>query len=137
MVSGASNSLMPRRMVVNKSEIRESEGSKHGAQYVAANDGRIPNEGEYDFKFETVEGHEQDLTFQIAEVNKALCAISYLVDTDYKVVFDKNVVTGQDMSLMMNKETGTTTRFRRQRNVWILDAFVNNGNNGQGFHKRR
>ena len=34
--------------------------------------------------------------------------MSYLVDKGYKVIFDKNVVTGQDMSHMMNKEAGTT-----------------------------
>ena len=104
--------------------------------YVEANDGRIPNEGEYDFKCVTVEGHKQDLTFQIAEVNKALCAISYVVDKGYKVVFDKNMVTDQNMRHMMRKETSTATRFRRQRNVAILDAFVDNGNDGQSFHRR-
>ena len=62
--------------------------------------------------------------------------MSYLVDKGYKVVFDKNMVTDQDMSHMMHKETGTATRFRRQRNVWILDAFVNNGNDIQSFHRR-
>ena len=63
MDSGAGNSVMPRRMVIKKDEIRESEGSKNGIHYVAANNGRIPNEGEYDLKFNTVEGHEQWLTF--------------------------------------------------------------------------
>ena len=43
--SGAGSSVMPRRMVMNKSEIRESEGFQNGVQYVAANDGRIQNEG--------------------------------------------------------------------------------------------
>ena len=138
MDSGARNNVMPRRMVIRKSEIRESEGSKHGVHYVAANNGRIPNEGEYDFKFNTIEGTEQCLTFQIAEVNKALCAISNLVDHGFKVVFDKNVKTDQDTSHMLNKETGVITRFRRTRNVWVLDAFVVNksGNNGQSFHRR-
>ena len=121
---------------MNKSGIRESDGFKAGVHYLAANDGRISKEGEYDFNFETIEGHEQDLTLQIAEVNEAVCAISYSVDKGYKVVFDKNMVTNQDTSHMMHKETGTATRFRRQRNVWIFDAFVNNGSDGQGFHRR-
>ena len=80
MDSGAGNNVMPRRMVMRKSDIRESEGYRNGVHYVAANNGRIPNEGEYDLKFNTAEGTEQYLTFQIAEVNKALCAISNLVD---------------------------------------------------------
>jgi len=138
MESGAGNNVMPRRMVMRKSDIRESEGSRNGVHYVAANNGRIPNEGEHDLKFTTVEGNEQCLTFQIAEVNKALCAISYLVDKGYKVIFDKNMKTDQDTSYMVNKETGVITRYRRTRNVWVLDAFVDekNGNNGQSFQRR-
>ena len=54
--SGAGNSVMPRRMVVDQSSIRESAGSKAGVHYVAANDGRIPNEGECDLEFQTAEG---------------------------------------------------------------------------------
>ena len=138
MDSGAGNNVMPRRMVIKKSEIRESEGSRRGVHYVAANDGRIPNEGEYDLKFSTVEGQEQCLTFQIAEVNKALCAVSNLVDNGYRVVFDKNVKTNQDTSHMLHKETGVTTRYRRTRNVWVLDAFINGetNNKDQSFHRR-
>ena len=124
MDSGAGNNVMPRRVVIKKSEIRESKGSRRGVHYVAANDGRILNEGEYDLKFSTVEGQEQCLTFQIAEVNKALCAISNLVDNGFRVVFDKNMKTNQDISHMLHKESGVTTRYRRTRNVWVLDAFV-------------
>ena len=108
-----------------------------GVHYVATNDGRIPNECEYDLKFSTVEGNEQCLTFQIAEVNESLCAISNLVGKGYMVVFDKNMKTNQDTSHMLHKETGVTTRYRRTRNVWVLDAFVDSsGNQSQGFHRR-
>ena len=138
MDSGAGNNVMPRRMVIKKSEIRESEGSRRGVHYVAANDGRIPNEGEYDLNFSTVEGQEQCLTFQIAEVNKALCAVSNLVDNGFRVVFDKNMKTNQDTSHMLHKETGVTTRYRRTRNVWVLDAFIDGetNNKDQSFHRR-
>ena len=138
MDSGAGNNVMPRRMVMKKSEIRESEGSRRGVHYVAANDGRIPNEGEYEVKFSTAEGQDQCLTFQIAEVNKALCAVSNLVDNGYRIVFDKNMKSDQDTSHMIHKETGVTTRFRRTRNVWVLDAFIDceNNNKDESFHRR-
>ena len=123
--SGAGNSAMPRRMVVDQSSIRESAGSRAGVQYVAANDGRIPNEGECDLEFQTAEGNDEDWTFQVAEVNKALGAVSSLVDKGYKVIFEKDMSTGQDLSMMINKNTGVTSRFRRVRNVWVLDAFIN------------
>ena len=138
--SGAGNSVMPRRMVINKSEIRESEGSRAGLKYIAANDGRIPNEGEYDLRLKTTEGNSEDFTFQIAEVNKALGAVSYLVDRGYKVTFEKNMKTGQDLSHMTNKIRGAPTRFRREINVWVLDAYVqvddNVGANNQDFCRR-
>ena len=68
---------------------------------------------------------KQSMIFQIAEVNKQLGAVSYFVDQDYRVVYDKNMVTGEDMSYMIHKPTKTSYRFRRERNIWILDAIVN------------
>ena len=69
---------------------------------------------------------------QIAEVNKALGSISYMVDKGYKVIFDKCDKTGRDISMMVHKQTGVATRFRRERNIWVLDAFVSS-TNGKGI----
>ena len=124
MDSGAANMVMPRRMVRNRALITPSKASRLGVHYVTANDGRIPNEGETQFKFKTNEGHDQDWLFQIAEVNKALGSISYLVDEGYRVVFDKDMSTGRDISYMLYKANKQTTRFRRERNVWVLDAII-------------
>ena len=98
--SGAGNSVMPRRMVINKSTIRESAGSRAGVNYVPAGGGKIPNEGEFDLEFKTTEGNAETWTFQVAEIDKALGAVSQLVDLGYKVIFDKNLENGQDMSYM-------------------------------------
>ena len=124
MDSGAANNVMPRRMVRDQSKIRPSPSSKRGVHYVTANDGRIPNEGEVDFRFGTQEGHNEQKVFQIAEVNKALAAVSYQVDNNYRVIFDKDMATGKDVSMMVHKPTGRTTRFRRERNIWVVDAIV-------------
>ena len=91
---------------------------------MAANNGRIPNDGEVDFKFTTTEGNDEIFVVQIAEVNKALGSVSYLVDQGYRVTFDKDLKTGRDISFMLNKKTNVTSRFRRERNIWILDAFI-------------
>ena len=64
------------------------------------------------------------MIFQIAEVNKHLGSVAYFVDRDFRVVYDKNMVTGEDRSYMIHKQTKTTYRFRRERNIWILDAIV-------------
>ena len=62
------------------------------------------------------------MTFQVAEVDKALRAVSNLVDPG-RMIFDKNLQTGQDLSFVI-KNTGVTSRLRRERNVWALEAFV-------------
>ena len=120
-------------MVRNKSKIRPSPSSRRGVHYVAANNGRIPNEGEVDLKFSTTEGNEETFVVQIAEVNKALGSVSYLVDQGYRVTFDKDLKTGKDVSFMLNKKTGVTSRFRRERNIWILDAFIDADNADESF----
>ena len=141
MDSGAAANVMPRRMVKNKYKIRASPGSEAGVHYVAANNGRIPNEGEVDFMFTTTEGHDEELCMQIAEVNKALGSISYLVDRGYRVVFDKCMRTGKDLSLMIKKDTCRAAKFRRERNIWVLDAYVDCGSSepevspGLGFSR--
>ena len=126
--SGAANNVMPRRMVRDNTKIRPSPASKKGVYYVAANNGRIPNEGEVDFEFLTEQGQPEFLVMQIAEVNKALGSVSYMVDRDFRVVFDKDKLTGKDLSMMVHKPTGRTTRFRSDRNVWVLDAYCQDGN---------
>ena len=98
-----------------------------GVCYVAADDGRIPNEGEADFKFQTKDGQSLSWVFQIAEVNKILAAVSALVDSGHKVVFDRDEKTKLDASFIVHKETGQSIRMRRDRNVWVIDAYVEDG----------
>ena len=95
-----------------------------GMNYVAANNGWIPNEGEVDFKFLTPDGNRERMVFQIAGVNNALGSVSYLVDKGYCVAFHKNLVTGTDFSFIVHKPSGRTTRFRRDRNIGVFNALV-------------
>ena len=123
MDTGAHHNVIPKRMI-GKRVIRPSKGSRAGMRYVGAGGERINNEGEVDFPFETMEGHMQEMIFQIAEVNKPLGSVAYFVDRDYRVVYDKNMGTGEDMSYMIHKPTRTVYRFRRERNIWVMDAIV-------------
>ena len=125
MHSGPANNVMPRRMARGKGMgIRPSPGSKRGIHYLAANNARIKNEGECDFPFTADDGQDASFVMQIAEVNKALCAISYMVDHSYRVVSDRDDKTGVDLSHMCNKVTGKSLKLRRDRNVWVLDATI-------------
>ena len=133
MDSGAADPVMPRRMVRGKgNKIRPSAASRAGVHYVSASANRIRNEGETDLNFSTEEGHALQWTFQVAEVNKVLASVSYLVDHDHRIVFDKDKSTGRDTSFTMNKETGKTIQMRRDRNVWVIDAYITEDNNA-GF----
>ena len=123
--SGAADPVMPRRMVRGRhNAIKPSAGSKAGVHYVAADNARIRNEGEAAFNFTTAEGNEESWTFQIAAVNKVLCAVSYLVDHRMRVIFDQDEKTGVDTSHIFNKKTGSTTKMKRERNVWTIEAFI-------------
>ena len=91
---------------------------------MAASNGRIENEGEAEFDFMTNEGNSLSWTFQVAEVNKVLASVSALVDSNHRVTFDKDEKTGTDISFIMDKRTGMQTKMRRERNVWVVDALV-------------
>ena len=58
----------------------------------------------------------------MAEVNKALAAVSALAGTNHRVVFDKDMKTGADISFIIDKKTGISTIMRRERHVWVIDA---------------
>lgn len=134
--SGAADNVMPRRLLRGRARVRPSAASKAGVNYVAANDGRIPNEGEADMEFMSGEGHHHKWTFQIAEVNKVLASVSALVDSGHKVIFEKDEKTGADISFIVQKSTGMSTKMRRDRNVWVIDAWVEeeeNKNNDPSF----
>ena len=73
--------------------------------------------------FRSREGNEHTWTFQIAEVNKVLAAVSALVDSKHRVTFDQDKA-GEDISTIVNKVTGVVTKMRRERNVWVVDAWI-------------
>ena len=54
-----------------------------------------------------------------------LASVSSLVDAGHRVTFEKDDVTGLDMSYIVNKSTGASIKMHRERNVWTIDTFVN------------
>ena len=74
--------------------------------------------------FRTREGQPFSRLFQVAEVNNILASVSALVDTGHRVVFEKDESTGVDCSFIVHKATNESIRMRRDRNVWVIDAFV-------------
>ena len=133
---GSADNVMPRRLVdgkMNQGKIRPSDASRAGVRYVAANNGRIRDEGEVDFKFNTSSGDAKSMCFQVAEVKMVLAAVSALVDSNHKVVFDRDMKTGADISFIIDKKTGISTRMRRERNIWVIDAWIDEEDTGMDF----
>ena len=64
-------------------------------------------------------------------------SVSYLVDHEYRVTFDKDIKTGKDVSFMLNKATNVMSRFRRERNIWILDAFIDDNEHADESFRRQ
>ena len=123
--SGAADNVLPRRLVRGRgNRVRSSAASRAGVHYVSASGNRIPNEGESDLAFFTAEGKSLSWLFQVAEVNKVLASVAYLVDAGHRVLFDKDAKTGADMSVIVNKLTGEEVAMRRDNNVWVIDAFI-------------
>ena len=74
--------------------------------------------------FDTEDGKKLNWTFQIAEVNKVLASVSYLVDNNHRVVFDQDKDTGEDISFITDKISGDVITMRRDRNVWVINAYI-------------
>ena len=73
--AGAANNVMPRMVIRRKAKIRQSRSSIAEIQLFAANNLRVPNEGEIDYKFVTQESHKESMIFQVADVNMGLGSV--------------------------------------------------------------
>ena len=108
--SGAAESVMPVDML-KEIQLRESEGSRKGISYIAANGGRMPNMGERKVHFKTDTGSESSVVFQVTHARKPLASVSKIVRKGNRVIFDaqgsyiENVSTGKRIGL--HEENGT------------------------------
>ena len=117
--SGAADHVMPMGWLPTLLfAIVQSLGSRSGLHYVAADGTRIPNLGQQLVKFMTLDGKWVELTFQIAGINKPLVSVSKLTEQGYKVVFD------DDESYIYHKKSKQVIRMRKERGVYVVDAYV-------------
>ena len=102
--------------------MEESEGSRRGQQYTAAaKDGKpILNEGQKTIRFVTKDGQKKKVLCQVAKVNKILASIAGICDNNNHVLFRAD--GGDIIHLADNKKTP----FRRNGNIYVLDAWVLN-----------
>ena len=127
--SGAADHVMPIGWLLMVLVVK-SLGSIRGLHYVATDGIRIANKGQQLIKFMTMDGVWVDIIFQPAAIHKPLVSVSKLNESGYKVVFDEN------RSYIIHKKTKKVINMRKERGVFIIDAFVPK-NPEQGFKGRR
>ena len=124
--SGAIDNVIDRR-TGGQFPIRETEMSKAGAYYEAANGSPIPNLGERDVLGWTNDGIATAQTFQVADVKGPLGSVRKICQAGNYVLFDE--VGG----VIVNKETGAKTGFTlNEKGVYSLQIWVKK----QGFPRQ-
>ena len=131
--SGAAASVLPERCLPEHPG-RSSEGPRSGVHYLAANGGRIPNQGEMPLDFVTKERHRGHIAFQVADVKRPLLAVSTLARSGNEVTFSETGGT------ILHKETGRKTTFVKKDGIYVLEILVapatTGGPGGTGFARQ-
>ena len=99
-------------------KVAPSTMSKTGRKYRGPDGTRIVNEGQQSVQFTSDEGHRCGMTWQIADVERPLIAVSHLSAAGNKVVFTK---TGGEL---VNIASGKTIRIQRKGGVYVLRMWV-------------
>ena len=115
--SGAFESVAPPGLFEGV-RVEASAASKAGHCYTVADGGEIPCLGEQKIPVTTWEGHRCGLTFQVADVTKALLSVPQLTRTGHEVVFHK---TG---GIIRHKTSGQEIRFKAEGGVYVLEVWV-------------
>ena len=115
--SGAAASVLPERCLPEH-PVKPSEGSRSGVHYLAANGGRIPNQGEMALDFVTKERYRGHIAFQVADVKRPLLAVSTLAKSGNEVTFSENGGT------ITHRRTGRKTTFVKKDGIYVLEILV-------------
>ena len=134
MDSAAVESVMPRHMVDGMRSdptqpLRQGAAAKAGVTYVSADGGEIPNEGEHMVEMLTKEGHHCGMTWQVADIQKPLLAVTALASTGHEVRFREN--DGE----IVHKKSGKNIKFIKKGNLYVLTVWMKEaaGFRRQGF----
>ena len=103
--------------------ITESEGSRRGQEFMSASEDTMPNLGEQKLGVVLDNGGETMIKYQIADVSRALNSITEICDAGHPD-FGNHVTFGRRGGIVVNLETGKTTHFQRENNIYCLDYWV-------------
>ena len=85
---------------------------------MAANGAKLQNLGQVIVAFENSVGTAGRILFQVAAITKPLVSVSKWIDDGHQVVFDEKA------SYIIHKESGRRMLLKRERGVFIVDAYV-------------
>ena len=129
MDSCAAQTVMSKKMFPQV-KIEQTDDSRNGKEYTAANGGRIKNEGQKIINFTTDEGEEKKMKVQIAEVTRMLISASKVAKAGNYVSLD---VTNPHIK---NIKTGRITKLRHNNGIFLLDIWVNTEVTGPVFSRQ-
>ena len=117
--------------------LRESEQQRYGLEYEVANGASIRNEGERRCLMMAKNASEpRHITFQVADVHKALLSITRAADAGYECHL------GQRVGCVLDVYTGGKTPIARTCNLYVMKAWVREDpendprQNQQGFARQ-
>ena len=110
--SGAEASVWPVSSVAWEN-VFETEDSRKGIGFVAANGTRMENYGGTTVKFEK-DGERKAMNFQVTDCKKPLASVAKIIERGNRVVFD------QDGSFIENKVTGKKIKLERERGTFVM-----------------
>ena len=117
--SGAAESVLPTNWCPQAAIIK---GPKYGAQYSAANGGKIKNEGERTVTMVTRDEQWCDFKFQVADIARPLASVDKLCEAGHSVVF--NPSWDKRGSYILDPQDWTKTWLTRQDGVFVLETKV-------------
>ena len=110
--SGAVDSVAPPGLF--EGVLRPSAMSKNGKKHRGPDGFRIPNLGQQDVTFESDEGHKCGMTWQVADIERPLIAVSHLSMAGNKVVLEK------DGGEIVHQVSGRKIKFLRKGGIYVV-----------------
>ena len=119
--SRASTSILPLSWCTHVRTV-ETEASRRGEHYTAANGCKIYNKGERTVTMMSCEGHLRNMKFTSCDVERALGSVSSIGKQGHTVVF--NAPGHQDGSYIYNIHSGERLEMKHNDGAYVLDTRV-------------
>ena len=102
-------------------KLRESEGSRNGLHYLAANNGKIKNEGELNLSCRSSEWMPFQRKMHGAEVSRPILTVIRRTESGKDIISEKNG------GYIRDTQRGVTTTFRRNSCIYVMGVWVKTG----------